>query len=168
MFPHDLLEAARALIADAGAQGLRIVTAESCTGGLVSGLLTEVAGSSAVFERGYVTYSNHAKVEALGVDVGTLKAHGAVSEPVVRAMAEGALLRSRADLSVALTGIAGPGGGSPGKPVGLVHLAAARRGGPTLARELRLGEIGRTEVRLRSVAEALALLRAQIEAPRIA
>ncbi|MCP5433516.1 MAG: CinA family protein [Alphaproteobacteria bacterium] len=168
MFSPSLIAAAEALIVSAKSKGLLIATAESCTGGLVSGLLTEIAGSSAVFERGYVTYSNRAKAEALGVPVDTLRTHGAVSEAVARAMAEGALARAGVDASVALTGIAGPGGGSPERPVGLVHIASARRGGETVHKELRLGDRCRTAVRLASVAEALALLHAQIEAPRLA
>jgi nicotinamide-nucleotide amidase len=109
-------------------------------------------------ERGFVTYSNAAKHELVGVPETMLAEHGAVSEPVARAMAEGALSHSHADVSVAITGVAGPGGGSAAKPVGLVHLAAARRGGSTLHQERRFGDIGRAEVRLKSVADALALL----------
>lgn len=113
--------------------GLMVATAESCTGGLVAGALTAVAGSSAVVDRGFVTYSNDAKAEMLGVPMALIEAHGAVSEPVARAMAEGALAHSRAHIAVAITGIAGPDGGSVDKPVGLVHFAAARRGAATVA-----------------------------------
>ena len=159
MFTPDLIADAATLLDSFRKRGLRLATAESCTGGLVTALLTEIAGSSDVVERGFVTYSNAAKHELLGVPQTTLATHGAVSEAVARAMAEGALAHSQADVSVAITGVAGPGGGSAEKPVGLVHLAAARRGGPTLNRECRFGEIGRAAVRLKSVEGALTLLR---------
>jgi nicotinamide-nucleotide amidase len=158
MFPSDLIAEATSLLDSFRKRGLKLATAESCTGGLVTGLLTEIAGSSDVVERGFVTYSNAAKHELVGVPETMLAEHGAVSEPVARAMAEGALSHSHADVSVAITGVAGPGGGSAAKPVGLVHLAAARRGGSTLHQERRFGDIGRAEVRLKSVADALALL----------
>src|SRR5690606_21582888 len=135
-------KAAARLISDFTARGLLVATAESCTGGLIAGALTEIAGSSAVVDRGFVTYSNEAKTALLGVRTETLSAHGAVSEKTARDMAEGALSASKADCTVAVTGIAGPGGGSPEKPVGLVHLAAARRDGRTLHRAMRYGEIG--------------------------
>ena len=140
------------------AQGLHIVTAESCTGGLVAGALTEIPGSSDVVERGFVTYSNAAKTSMLGVPAATLGAHGAVSRETAEAMAQGALAHSEAQLVVAITGIAGPSGGSPDKPVGLVHFAAAVRDGQCLHREKRFGKIGRHKVRMQSVAEALHLL----------
>ena len=159
MWPVHLLTLAEAVLADGRHRKLTIVTAESCTGGLVAGALTEIAGSSDVFERGFVTYSNAAKIEALGVPEATLRAHGAVSEATARAMAEGALQRSLADASVAVTGVAGPGGGTGEKPVGLVHFAVARRGGETIAVEHRLGDIGRQQIRLASVDVALNLLR---------
>jgi nicotinamide-nucleotide amidase len=146
------------LLARARARGAKIVTAESCTGGLVAAALTDIAGSSDVFERGFVTYSNEAKQELLGVSEATLTAHGAVSLETAQAMARGALARSRADMAVAITGVAGPGGGTADKPVGLVHFAAAARDGRVLHRERRFGDIGRAEVRQRSVAEALTLL----------
>jgi nicotinamide-nucleotide amidase len=111
--------------------GLRIVTAESCTGGLVAGRLTDIAGSSDVVERGFVTYSNEAKIELLGVPAALITHYGAVSAQVARAMAEGALAHARADVAIAITGIAGPGGATPGKPVGLVYLALARKGSET-------------------------------------
>lgn len=158
MFPPDLIAQAEAILDDFRRRGLRLVAAESCTGGLVTALLTEIAGSSDVVERGFVTYSNAAKHEMLGVPGAMLAAHGAVSEAVARAMADGALARSGADVSVSITGVAGPGGGTKAKPVGLVHLAAARRGGETLHRECRFGDIGRGEVRLASVREALQLV----------
>ena len=136
------------------ARGATVATAESCTGGLVAAACTARAGSSAWFERGVVTYSNAAKAESLGVDPALIAAHGAVSEPVARAMAEGALAHSRADLAVAVTGIAGPGGGSADKPVGTVWLALARHGAATLAERLQLpGD--RTAVRERTVERAL-------------
>jgi nicotinamide-nucleotide amidase len=158
MFPPDLTAEAAALLDGFRRRGLRIATAESCTGGLVAGVLTEIPGASDVVERGFVTYSNAAKRELLGVPEATLARHGAVSEAVARAMAEGALARSAADVSVAVTGVAGPGGGSAAKPVGLVHVAAAHRGGAVLHRECRLGDIGRAAVRLASVRAALQLI----------
>jgi nicotinamide-nucleotide amidase len=135
-----------------------IATAESCTGGLVAGALTEIAGSSDMVDRGFVTYSDEAKAEMLGVPEATLMEHGAVSRPVAEAMAKGALTRSSVDSTIAITGIAGPGGGSPEKPVGLVHFAAAARDGRLIHREQRYGDIGRSEIRRASVIEALNLL----------
>jgi len=140
--------------------GLKIATAESCTGGLVAGALTEIAGSSDVVDRGFVTYSNEAKEAMLGVPSATLVRHGAVSAETATAMAAGALKNSSADIVVAITGIAGPGGGSQEKPVGLVHFAAASRDGRSLARERRYGDVGRQSIRQQSVAEALDLLAA--------
>lgn len=140
-------------------RGALIATAESCTGGLVAAALTEIAGSSAVMERGFVTYSNDAKMEMLGVPAATLETHGAVSAQTAKAMAEGALANSRADLCVSITGIAGPGGGSPDKPVGLVWFGLAVTGGETRAVERRFGDIGRTRVRELSAETALELLR---------
>jgi nicotinamide-nucleotide amidase len=145
------------------ARGLKIATAESCTGGLVAGALTEIAGSSDVVDRGFVTYSNAAKEAMLGVPAATLKRHGAVSAETAAAMAAGALTNSEADITVAITGIAGPGGGSAQKPVGLVHFAAASRDGRQLAVHRRFGKIGRRRVRERSVAHALTLLQALAE-----
>jgi nicotinamide-nucleotide amidase len=145
------------------ARGLKIATAESCTGGLVAGALTEIAGSSDVVDRGFVTYSNAAKEAMLGVPAATLKRYGAVSTETAVAMAAGALKNSKADITVAITGIAGPGGGSPQKPVGLVHFAAASRDGRQLALHRRFGKIGRRRVRERSVVQALALLQALAE-----
>ena len=137
---------------------LKLVTAESCTGGLVAAALTDVPGSSDVLERGVVTYSNAAKADLLGVAPDLLKAQGAVSEAVVRAMAEGALAHAPADLAVAVTGVAGPGGGSAEKPEGLVHFATARRGGATRHERVIFGAIGRDAVRRTSVMRALELL----------
>lgn len=158
MFPPRLEGLAATVLTQARANGLKIVTAESCTGGLIAGLLTEIAGSSDVVERGFVTYSNEAKAELLGVPEGMLAAHGAVSEPVARAMAEGALRHARAEVAVAVTGVAGPGGGTEEKPVGLVHMAAAREGGETLHEEHRFGGTGRSQVRLKTVEAALRLV----------
>ena len=160
MFPADLVLRACALIARYRAAGRMIATAESCTGGLIAGLLTEIPGSSNVLERGFVAYSNAAKQELLGVPAETLATHGAVSPETARAMAEGALANSRAEVAVSVTGIAGPDGGAAAKPVGLVHFACARRGGPTVAREERFGDIGREAVRLASIRVALDLLEA--------
>jgi nicotinamide-nucleotide amidase len=147
----DVLEACRAA-------GLRVAAAESCTGGLVLGALTEIPGSSDVVERGFVTYSNEAKSELLGVSPGLIAAHGAVSEEVARAMADGALMRSRAHLAVAVTGVAGPGG-SELKPEGLVCFGLAGRDVATVAQTVRFGALGRRLVRRASVAHALELLR---------
>jgi nicotinamide-nucleotide amidase len=158
MFPDDLLIAARLLIADCEERRLKIVTAESCTGGLVAGLLTAIPGSSAVVERGFVTYSNRAKEDVLGVPGDLIADYGAVSEPVARMMAEGALRESRANLSVAITGVAGPGGGTAMKPVGLVHIAAARENHRILHEECRFGDIGRDAIRMESVRKALEMM----------
>jgi nicotinamide-nucleotide amidase len=141
---------------------LKIVTAESCTGGLIAGLLTEIPGSSDVVECGFVTYSNDSKHELLGVPADLIKQHGAVCAEVARAMALGALNHARADLCVAVTGIAGPGGGTDTKPVGLVYLAAAL-GDHVIARECRFGDIGRSEVRLKTVSTALEMLDALLQ-----
>ena len=157
-----LVSEAGALLAACRAKGHTIVTAESCTGGLVAAILTEVPGSSDVFERGFVTYSNLAKTEQLGVPPELISEHGAVSKVVAHAMALGALARSNANLAVAVTGVAGPGGGTIEKPVGLVHLAGARREATILHWELNAGEIGRRAVRLAAVKEALGLFRALI------
>jgi nicotinamide-nucleotide amidase len=163
-FPPALVARAAALLKRHEAEGLRIATAESCTGGLVAALLTEVPGSSAVVERGFVTYSDEAKTEMLGVPADLIARHGAVSEEVARAMAEGALRHSRADVAVAITGIAGPGGATATKPVGLVHFALAR-GGMTTPLERRYGDLGRNIVRGRAIEDALDLLHTTIEAP---
>jgi nicotinamide-nucleotide amidase len=154
----ELHAAARRIIETCTARGLTIATAESCTGGLVVGALTEIAGSSAVVLCGFVTYSNEAKQNMLGVAPAVLAEHGAVSRPTAQAMAEGALAHAPASLAVAITGIAGPSGGSAEKPVGLVHFAAAARAGTRIARERRYGDIGRAAVRHASVLEALAML----------
>ena len=157
MFPAPLSDRAARLVAACRERGLVLGTAESCTGGLVSALLTEVPGSSAVFDRGFATYSNAAKSDMLDVPPALILAEGAVSRAVARAMAEGVLARSKAHVAVSITGVAGPGGGTALKPVGLVHFACARRGGDTLSVERRFGDIGRGAVRLAAVAQALDL-----------
>ena len=154
-----LIARAEALIGRCATAGVRIATAESCTGGLVAALLTAIPGSSAVLDRGFVTYSNAAKMAMLGVPDAVLVEHGAVSAAVAQAMAEGALAHSQAEIAVAITGIAGPGGGSARKPVGLVHLALATPQG-TRHLERRYGDPGRAEIRRRSVADAMGLLEA--------
>jgi nicotinamide-nucleotide amidase len=154
----DLIEQARALLDLCRSKQLRIATAESCTGGLVAASLTEIPGSSDVFERGFVTYSNTAKQTMLGVDLQVLVEHGAVSREVAEAMANGALARAPADLVIAITGIAGPQGESAGKPVGLVHFAAVSRRGQALHDEQRYGNVGRSCVRQACVAQSLSIL----------
>jgi nicotinamide-nucleotide amidase len=160
MFAPALIERAAALLTLCRNRRLTLAAAESCTGGLVAGLLTEIAGSSAVVERGFVVYSNLAKQEMLGVPESTLAEWGAVSAATARAMAEGALAHSAADLAVAVTGIAGPDGGTAEKPVGLVHFAAARRGGEPQGLERRFGPLSRGAIRLAAVETALELLEA--------
>jgi nicotinamide-nucleotide amidase len=163
MFTDDLKRDAENLLAQLRGRKLKIAAAESCTGGLIAGVLTEVPDSSEVVERGFVTYSNDAKHEMLGIPMALITSFGAVSREVAVAMAEGALTHSRADVSVAVTGVAGPGGGTMAKPVGLVHLAAARRGGTTLHQECHFGAVSRSEIRQRTVAAALALVRRALE-----
>jgi len=158
MIDDELRQIARRVLDLCRARSLRIATAESCTGGLVAAALTEIAGSSDVVECGFVTYSDAAKRTMLGVPAATLTRYGAVSSATAAAMAKGALRNSPADLAVAITGIAGPGGGSRQKPVGLVYFAAVSRDDRRLARHRRFGRIGRRRVRLRSVAQALELL----------
>ena len=162
MFDPALRAEAEAILSLARAKSLAIATAESCTGGLIAGLLTEIAGSSDVFERGFVTYSDEAKEDHLDVAMDLLHCHGAVSLQVAMAMADGALKHSLAQIAVAVTGIAGPGGGNAEKPVGLVYIATAKFGGETEAREFRFGDIGRDRVRLETVKAALGLLRARL------
>ena len=155
--PETALEAATRLLEACRARGLTLATAESCTGGLIAACLTEIAGSSAVVERGFVTYSNAAKTELLGVAAATLERHGAVSAETAAAMVEGALARSPADLAVAVTGIAGPGGATATKPVGLVFIGVQRRGAaPAVERHVFAGD--RRAVRTATLARALALL----------
>ena len=133
MFDHKLREAADHALSSCRNKGLKLVTAESCTGGLIAAALTAISGSSDVVDRTFVTYSNEAKREMIGVPWDAIMGHGAVSEPVARAMATGALARSNAQIAVSVTGVAGPGGGSAEKPVGLVHFAATRSGHETVA-----------------------------------
>jgi nicotinamide-nucleotide amidase len=157
LFPPEIIDRAARVIAACKSRDLTLATAESCTGGLVAGALTEIPGSSAVFGRGLVTYAYDAKVALLGVDKDVLAVQGAVNEVVARQMAEGALERSGSDVAIAVTGIAGPDGGSPEKPVGLVHFGCARRGFETLhQREVFPGD--RTGIRLASVRTALDLV----------
>ncbi|WP_413709452.1 CinA family protein [Rhizobium sp. Rhizsp82] len=158
MFTAEILALAEKIIRDFSAEGLMVSTAESCTGGLIAGALTEISGSSAVVDRGFVTYTNTAKMEMLGVQEQTLARFGAVSEETARQMVHGALFRSRAAFAVAVTGIAGPGGGSVEKPVGLVHLAAKSRQGALIHHKMLYGDIGRDKVRLATVKTALEML----------
>ena len=163
MFPQTLIETVTNVLAQCRARALMLTTAESCTGGLIAALLTEIPGSSDVFLSGVVTYSNAAKIKMLGVDAALIDTHGAVSEEVAHAMAEGALSVSSASLSIAVTGIAGPGGGSAEKPVGLVHIASACAGCTTLhTRHIFTGN--RSEIRMQAAAAALALIQEQIAA----
>ncbi|MBY5552409.1 CinA family protein [Rhizobium leguminosarum] len=164
LFPQDVISTAEAIIRDFTAAGLMVSTAESCTGGLVAGALTEISGSSAVVDRGFVTYTNSAKIEMLGVQAETLLRFGAVSEETARQMVHGALFRSRAEIAVAVTGIAGPGGGSAEKPVGLVHLAARSRAGALIHRKMLYDDIGRSEVRLAAIRTALEMVRSLLAA----
>jgi nicotinamide-nucleotide amidase len=154
----DISDLARTVLAEARARGLRIATAESCTGGLVSAALTDIAGSSDVFDRGFITYSNEAKQDLLGVPAETLRTHGAVSPQTAAAMAEGALVRSRADATVSITGVAGPGGGSETKPVGLVEFATCSRVSATQTRQMKFGDLGRATIRQAATRVALEML----------
>lgn len=157
MLPEDLTLAAEELLSACRKAGLMVATAESCTGGLIAACLTEIAGSSDVVERGFVTYSNEAKMELLGVPESELKAHGAVSPQVAEAMARGALQHSRADIAVSVTGVAGPGGGSAEKPVGLVYMGLCRRGEAPSHRKLNFPG-NRSDVRRATVSAALSAL----------
>ncbi|MBB4120454.1 CinA family protein [Martelella radicis] len=163
MINADIEERARLLVAHCTKAGKTIATAESCTGGLIVGALTDIAGSSAVVDRGYVTYSNQAKIDMLGVSADTLATFGAVSRETALQMSAGALWRSGADLAIAVTGIAGPSGGSPEKPVGLVHLAARDRHGRLHHIESRYGDIGRDGIRMATVQTALGMLEGLIQ-----
>jgi nicotinamide-nucleotide amidase len=163
LFPTDLYANAEALLAELQRHALLVATAESCTGGLIVGLLTEVPGSSGMVERGFVTYSDAAKTELLGVPAEMIARHGAVSPEVARAMADGALAKTPAHIALSVTGIAGPDGGSPQKPVGLVYFGVAAKGEETRIKECRFGDIGRREVRLESVREAITLARSAVK-----
>ncbi|CAH0340691.1 CinA family protein [Rhizobium sp. CECT 9324] len=158
LFPAETARLAEQIIALYRTRGWMVATAESCTGGLIAGALTDVSGSSAVVDRGFVTYTNGAKTDLIGVAPATLASFGAVSRETALQMAHGALYRSKADVAVAVTGIAGPGGGTADKPVGLVHLALKSRSGLVLHREMYYGEISRDDVRLATVQTALELL----------
>ena len=161
MYTPELIEKAESLLALCRSKNLHIAVAESCTGGLVAGVLTEIAGSSDVFDRGFVTYSNLAKRDLLGVPGDMLADYGAVSEQVAIAMAEGVLNHAPVELSASITGVAGPGGGSPMKPVGHVQFASARRGHATIHQVHNFGDLGRSAIRLRAVVVALEMMRAQ-------
>ena len=162
MFDHEIREAAEQVLLTCRMKKLKVVTAESCTGGLIAAALTAIAGSSDVVDRGFVTYSNEAKREMIGVPWDAILGHGAVSEPVARAMAAGALARSNADIAVSVTGVAGPGGGSDEKPVGLVHLGAVRAGfEPIVERHVFPGD--RDQIRRLTVLTALAMVSALAE-----
>ena len=166
MFDPTFLTRAETLLAFLRQRRLKLVMAESCTGGLIAGLLTEIAGSSDVVERGFVVYSNEAKMSLLGVPQDVIETHGAVSEVTARAMAEGALKNSLADIAVSVTGIAGPSGGSPEKPVGLVHLAFASHHAATAHRRFVYVNADRHQVRMKSVAAALDLIEDQLSATK--
>jgi nicotinamide-nucleotide amidase len=157
MFDHEMRDAAERVLFACRKHGFKVVTAESCTGGLIAATLTAVAGSSDVVDRGFVTYSNESKREMIGVPWDAIVSHGAVSEPVARAMAAGALARSGAQLSVSVTGVAGPGGGSAEKPVGLVHFGASRTGFETIA-ERHVFPGDRDGIRRLTVITALVML----------
>ncbi len=154
----DLTGEAAILIDHCRAARVTLASGESCTGGLIAAILTEVPGSSDVVERGFVTYSDEAKIDLLGVPKAVIDNYGAVSEPVARAMAEGVLAASPAVIAIAVTGIAGPGGGTQDKPVGLVHLAVARRGGRLVQNKQLFGDRSRRDIRLLSVQRAFALI----------
>jgi nicotinamide-nucleotide amidase len=158
MLDDDIVEAARRLLDICKRKNLTVATAESCTAGLVAGTLTEIPGVSSMLDRGFVTYSNEAKQEMLGVRADTLARHGAVSRETAEEMARGALAHSPVDLAVSVTGIAGPDGGSAEKPVGLVHFAAAARSGRLVHAERRFGDIGRADIRKQSVLQAFRML----------
>ncbi len=157
LFPGDIEQQAEKLLELCRSKKLKIATAESCTGGLIAGILTEIAGSSDVVDRGFVTYSNSAKEDMLGVNKVLLEKQGAVSAEVALAMAKGALARSNANIAVSVTGIAGPGGGTETKPVGLVHMAVATENGLNQQAH-HFGNIGRSAIRLETVRAALLML----------
>jgi nicotinamide-nucleotide amidase len=163
IFPEDISESAARLLEKCCRRGLTLATAESCTGGLLAACLTSIAGSSDVFERGFVTYSNQSKMNLLGVTAGTLEAHGAVSAETAVEMGEGLLRNSRADIGISITGIAGPGGGSDEKPVGLVHMAVSRRLKPVLQHEFRFGPLPRNSIQIEAVRSALNLIARSVD-----
>ncbi|HVY15834.1 MAG TPA: CinA family protein [Rhodopila sp.] len=158
MLPESTLIEAEALLSACRSKRIMLATAESCTGGLISAALTAIAGSSDVVDRGFVTYSNQAKSEAIGVPMALIETHGAVSQQVAAAMAEGALVRSQAAIAIAVTGVAGPGGGSADKPVGLVWFGLARTGSPAIT-DHKIFPGDRTEIRAATVAHALKMIR---------
>ena len=161
MFPLEINSKASSILKVCKQKGITIITAESCTGGLIAGCLTEIPGSSSVIEGGFVTYSNQAKVSMLSVKLEQLDQYGAVSEEVARSMAEGALGSSKADIAIACTGVAGPGGATNTKPVGLVHLSCALKKHPTLHKSCNFsGE--RSTIRLATVKAAFELIEAQL------
>ena len=162
IFEPEIIARAASILQRARAQNRKIATAESCTGGLVAALFTEIPGSSATFDRGFVVYSNAAKQDMLGVPAELIETHGAVSAQTACAMAEGALAHSQADIAIAITGVAGPGGGSAEKPVGLVHFASARAGAPTMPVEMRYGDMGRANVRRAALESALDLIESRL------
>jgi nicotinamide-nucleotide amidase len=168
MFDDELTKASIALLDLCKDKKLTVATAESCTGGLVAGALSEISGSSAVLDRGFVTYSNEAKQQMLGVTPSTLDVYGAVSKECAEEMAKGALAHAQVDLAVSITGIAGPTGATPGKPIGLVYFCAASRSGRLIAHDRKYGDIGRSNVRRASVMQALAMLQelAEKEEPK--
>jgi nicotinamide-nucleotide amidase len=168
MFDDEITSAAVALLDHCKAKALTLATAESCTGGLVAAALSEISGSSLVLDRGFVTYSNEAKQQMLGVTPATIDVYGAVSKECAEEMAKGALAHAQVDLAVSITGIAGPTGAVPGKPIGLVYFCAASRSGRVIAHDRKFGDIGRSQVRRASLLQALAMLQelAEKEEPR--
>lgn len=162
MIDDELVAAGAEVLDLCGRRGVKLATAESCTGGLIAAALTATPGSARVLERGYVTYSNAAKIADLGVAAALIEDKGAVSEEVARAMAAGAIKAAGVDVALAVTGIAGPDGGTPQKPVGLVYVAAALRSGKAVSREFRYGDVGRSEIRRLSALSALALVKGLI------
>ncbi len=163
MFPDDLIAKAETVVEDLRRKNLKLATAESCTGGSIAGVLTEIAGASDVFERGYVTYSNDAKAEEISVPINALNTHGAVSSDVATTMAEGALTKSKSDIAVAVTGIAGPTGGTEQKPVGLVFIAVAAKDQNTVYEKCLFGDVGRTEIRKQTIIKALDMVLEQVK-----
>jgi nicotinamide-nucleotide amidase len=159
MLDQETRDAAVALLELFKSKKLTLATAESCTGGLLAAVLTDISGSSAVVDRGFVTYSNEAKQQMIGVPPMTIEKYGAVSRETAEAMVKGALAHAQVDIAVSITGIAGPTGAMPGKPIGLVHFAAASRSGRLIHHDRKFGDLGRGEVRRRSVLQALEMLR---------